>query len=50
MQEIITLKKGDSGSQSCISISNDGLMLAVSGEDGTVVVWQGSEPQDDEHG
>jgi WD40 repeat protein len=50
MQEVITLRRGGGGSQSSISFSKDGLILAISSESGAVTVWQGGPPLSQPYG
>jgi WD40 repeat protein len=47
MQEVVTLRRGgqNGGPPSSVSFSGDGLIVAVSDQDGAVKVWQGGEPR-----
>jgi WD40 repeat protein len=46
MQEVVTLRRGgQNGPPSSVSLSGDGLILAVSHEGGAVRVWQAGRPQ-----
>lgn len=46
MQEVVTLRRGgQNGPPSSVSFSHDGLILAVSNENGAVQVWQAAQPR-----